>query len=112
MSELEELKKKKMQELMRQQSQQQIQSAMQQQYQEREMDDQLKMIMNQILMPEAQERMANIRLANIDFARQVEVMLIQLYQAGRLPQKLTDPQLKEILMKLQSSKREPKIIRR
>lgn len=112
MSEIEEIKKKRMQELMQQQSQQQVQQARQQQMQEQEMDAQLKMIMGQILTPEAHQRITNIQLVNPDFARQVEVMLIQLLQAGKLPSKINDTQLKEILMKIQGQKRETKITRR
>ena len=85
---------------------------MQQQMQEQEVDSQLNTVMTQILTPDAQERMSNIKLVTPDFARQVEVMLIQLYQAGRLPKKVNDVQLKEILMKLQGQKRETTIIRR
>ncbi|ODS41117.1 hypothetical protein BEH94_01060 [Candidatus Altiarchaeales archaeon WOR_SM1_SCG] len=108
MSEIEELRKRRMQELMQQQAQQE----MQQQAQVQEVDSQLKFIMAQILTPDAQERISNIHLANPDFARQVEVMLVQLYQAGKLPKKVNDAQLKEILMKLQSQKRETRITRR
>jgi len=108
MSEIEEIKKRRMQQLMQQQAEQQTQ----QQLQEQQVDEQLKSIMSQILTPDAQERIANIRLANPDFARQVEVILVQLYQAGKLPGKVNDAQLKEILMKLQTQKRETKIIRK
>ena len=104
MSEIEELKKKRMQELMQQQTQQQAQ--------EQQVDEQLKMIMTQILTPDAHERITNIQLVNPDFARQVEIILVQLYQAGKLPGKVNDAQLKEILMKLQGQKRETKITRR
>jgi len=69
----------------------------------------IKMIINRILTPEARERLGNIRLARPEFARQIEILLIQLYQAGQLPKKLTDEKLKEILERIHSRKKETKI---
>ncbi len=108
MDELERLRRQRMQELMQQQSQQQIQ----QQIQEEQIDEQIKIIISQILTPQARERLGNIRIARPEFARQIEVFLIQLAQGGRLPSQVTDEQLKEILGKLHKKKRETKIIRK
>ena len=106
---LEALRKKRLQQLMQQQSEQE----MQQQMQMEQVDQQIKTIMYQIMTPDARERLGNIRAANPEFARQIEIMLIQLYQAGRLPKKINDEQLKEILKKIQSQQqRETTIIRR
>jgi DNA-binding TFAR19-related protein (PDSD5 family) len=49
-----------------------------------------------------------IRLARPDFARQIEILLIQLYQQGRL-KSLSDDQLKAMLAKISDTKRETKI---
>jgi len=107
MSELDELRQKRLRQLqaMQQQGQQQ---GMQQQLQAQQMEEQINIIMRQIMSPEARERLANIRMARPDFARQVEMLLIQLYQGGRLKQ-LTDEQFKALLTKISGTKRETKI---
>jgi len=107
MSELDELRQRRVKQLVEQQGYAQGQ----QQLKEQEIDSQIKLIITRILTPEARERLGNIRLARPEFARQIEIFLIQLYQAGKLPQKLTDEQLKQILEKLKHGKRESKITR-
>ncbi|MFH1721991.1 MAG: DNA-binding protein [Candidatus Altiarchaeota archaeon] len=112
MTDLENLRKKRMAELMASQqygAQHQVQEQM---AQEQEMEDQIKHIISQILTPEARERLANIRAAKASYARQIEMLLIQLAQAGQLPKKITDEQFKQILGKIGSQKRETKISRR
>ena len=111
-SDLEALRRRRMEELMRQQQEGAQQLQFQQQMQEAQIEEQLKMIMHQILSPEAQERLANIRFARAEFARQVEILLVQLYQAGKLPRKLSDEHFKEILQKIAGQKRETSISRR
>ncbi len=108
--ELEELRKRRMQEYAAAQNQaidQQL--ALQQQAQE--LQAQLKIIMGQVLTPEARQRVANIRVAKPDFAMQIELYLAQLYQAGQLRKPLTDAELRNILDKL-VQKRETRIVRR
>lgn len=109
MSELEDLRKKRMAQLMQQQTQPQMQQQMQHQLQEEQVDSQIGLIIRKILAPDARERLGNIRAAMPEFARQIEVVLIQLYQSGRLPTHLTDVQFKEILVKLRGERREIKI---
>jgi len=107
MSELDELRQKRLRQLqaMREQGRGE---GLQQQLQAQEMEEQINIIMRQIMTPEARERLANIRMARPEFARQVEILLIQLYQGGRLKQ-LTDEQFKALLAKISGQKREPKI---
>ena len=102
---LEILRQKRLREMMQQQDQQQ----MQHQAQEEQVATQIKGIIHQILTPEARDRLGNIRLARPEFARQVEILLIQLYQSGQLPKKLTDEKLKEILTKIHGKKKDTKI---
>lgn len=114
MDEFEELRKKKMQELqgynaMQQNQQFQEQLALQQQAEQ--LKAQLKIIMSQILTPEARGRISNIRAAKPDFAMQIELYLAQLYQAGRIRTPLTDKELAGILSQF-AQKRETKIIRK
>lgn len=98
-----------MQELLQRQIQQATQERIQQQLQEEQINAQIRMIINKILTPEARQRLGNIRVAMPEFARSVEIFLIQLYQAGRLPKQVDDPMLKEILLKLKESKKEIRI---
>jgi programmed cell death protein 5 len=46
-----------------------------------------------------------------EFTEQLELQLIQLAQMGKIPIPLSDAQLKQILIQLQSRKRETKITR-
>lgn len=108
---MEELRKKRMAELMARQGQQHVQEQFQQQIREEEIERQIKHIMTQILDSEARQRISNLRLAKPDFARQIEVLLIQLHQAGRLPKRLSDPELKKILSEISAKKRDTKITR-
>ncbi|OYT41907.1 MAG: hypothetical protein B6U86_01565 [Candidatus Altiarchaeales archaeon ex4484_43] len=108
---LERLRQERMRQLIEQQRGAQEQELVQQQLRKAEIEAQIRIIIKKILTPEARERLANIRIARPDFARQIEILLIQLYQTGRLPKQITDEQLKEMLEKLRSKKREIKIRR-
>jgi programmed cell death protein 5 len=77
----------------------------------RQYEIQKRIAIQQILTPEARSRLANIRAAKPEFAEQLELQLIQLAQSGKLGSKITDSQLKEILSRLQTRKREFKIRR-
>ncbi len=113
MSELEDIRQKRLKQLMQQQTQDQVQSQYAEQMKEQEVNAQIQLIVNKLMEPEARERLSNIRLVKPEFARQVEILLIQMYQSGRLGNKLDDPTFKTLLEKLASSgKRESKITRR
>ncbi len=71
-----------------------------------QVDAQKRQILMGILTPEARNRLANIKLARPEFAAQVENLLIQAAQSGNLAQKITDQQLKEILLKISKKKRD------
>jgi programmed cell death protein 5 len=104
--ELDELRRRKMLEYQVQLQEQQRQVELRQQY-----EIQKRLAIQQILTPEARSRLANIRAAKPEFAEQLELQLIQLAQAGKLGSKITDSQLREILDRLQTRKREFKIRR-
>jgi programmed cell death protein 5 len=55
--------------------------------------------------------LANLKMVRPEFTEQLELQLIQLAQQGKLPIPLADAQLKQILIQLQSQKRETKIRR-
>ncbi len=52
-----------------------------------------------------------MRMVKPQFAEQVELQLIQLAQTGRLQEQITDNQLKELLKKIQGTKKDIKIKR-
>ncbi|TFG10402.1 DNA-binding protein [Candidatus Thorarchaeota archaeon] len=66
-------------------------------------------ILRQILTPEARSRLTNIRMVKPQFAEQIEMQLIQLAGSGRLKGKVTDDQLKKLLMQIRGRERERKI---
>lgn len=105
--ELEELKKRRILELQQQQGEKERQAQMQQ-----ELDAQKQAILRQILTPEARERLNRIKIVKPELAEAVELQLIQLAQAGRLGNVLTDDQLKTILRRLTDKQRDIKITRK
>ena len=109
MTDLEEIRRKKMLEL-QQKAQQQAMEAEAQEQMRQQLEMQKKQIMMQILTPEARSRLANLRLTRPDFVEQIELQLIQLAQMGRVRSKITDEQLKELLKRVAGKKREIKII--
>ncbi len=56
-----------------------------------------KAMLPKILDKAALERLGRVRLANPMLAAQLEMYLMQLYQAGQLKEALTDEKLKQIL---------------
>jgi len=104
--EMEELRKRRLLELRRRLAEEQQQVQMQQ-----EIEMQKQAVLRRILTSDARRRLNNLKMVKQEFASQLELQLIQLAQQGRVNIPITDEQLKEILMKLQSRRREPKIRR-
>ena len=63
-------------------------------------------ILNQILHPEAADRLGRIRLVKEERANDVENRLIMLARTGQLRQKVTEAQLKELLNAVADNKEE------
>jgi programmed cell death protein 5 len=78
---------------------------------EKEVEAQKEALLRQLLSPEARQRLTNLKMVKRDFTEQLEMQIIQLAQTGKLPTPLSDAQLKQILIQLQSRKRETKITR-
>jgi programmed cell death protein 5 len=78
---------------------------------ERQLEAQKEALLRQILSPEARQRLTNLKMVKPQFTEQLELQLIQLAQTGKLPVPLSDARLKQILIQLQSRKRETKIRR-
>jgi programmed cell death protein 5 len=78
---------------------------------EEKIEAQKQALLRQILSPEARQRLNNLKMVKPEFAEQIELQLIQMAQMGKLPIPLSDAQLKQILVQLQTRKRETKITR-
>ena len=92
MSDLDEIRQKRMAELQAQQAaaqqqaqqQQAVQQQMQQQEAQAQFEAQKKQILGQIMTPEARNRLANLKLTKPELVNQIEIQLIQSAQAGSL----------------------------
>jgi programmed cell death protein 5 len=108
--ELEKLRKKRLQELQQEEDLQQ--SLEDQELQQKQFEEQKKMILRTVLTPRAKERLSTIKLARPQIGEQIENQLIMLTQSGRLNQKIDDHQLKQLLQRLMPKKRDINIKRR
>ncbi|KAK9442937.1 uncharacterized protein VB005_04000 [Metarhizium brunneum] len=81
-----------------------------QERQKQQQDDARQHILNQILHPEAADRLGRIRLVKEQRATDIENRLITLAQTGQLRQKVTETQLKELLNAMADNKEEEKIV--
>ncbi len=106
MSELEELRKRKEQEL-----QERLQQRFQDLQEKEQQESQKRNLLQKLLEPEARERLARLRLANPELAEKVEMLMFYLYQNGQLTGQVSDSQFKQMLEKLSTTKRETKIRR-
>jgi len=71
-----------------------------------QLEGQKQALLRRILTPEARSRLTNLKMVKPEFTQQLEMQLIQLAQQGKINLPITDEQLKELLVKLQSSKRD------
>lgn len=105
-AELEEIRRRKMMELQQKAQEEALRQETAEHLEAK------KMILRQILAPEARERLASLRLARPEIAEAVEQQLILLAQSGKLRQVVTDAMLKQILARFLPPRREIKIERR
>ncbi|MAG50845.1 hypothetical protein CL621_04385 [archaeon] len=108
---IEEIRKKKLEEFqgnMNEQQQESLNEQLQLQQQIQALEENLK----QYLTREAIERYYNIKSAHPEMAIKIIVMVAQLVQAGQLNEKLSDEKFKAILQQIQEPKKEFKIKRK
>ncbi|KAI1632334.1 double-stranded DNA-binding domain-containing protein [Biscogniauxia mediterranea] len=67
-------------------------------------------ILNQILHPEAADRLGRIRLVKESRAAEIEARLVALARSGQLRQKVTEAQLKELLSAVAETHEQEKIV--
>jgi len=101
---IEEIRKRKLMELQKRYLEQQKaqEEAIKQ---EMELQAQLDAIMRKILTPDARERLGRVKLVRPELARQVELVLVQLYQAGQIREPIDDAKLKKILAQIDARTR-------
>jgi programmed cell death protein 5 len=104
--ELEQIRKRKLLSMQTRMGEEQRQAQAEQQ-----IEQQKQALLAKILSPEARQRLNNLKMVKREFTEQIEMQLIEMAQSGRLPIPLSDVQLKQILIQLQSRKRETKIRR-
>jgi programmed cell death protein 5 len=108
--ELENLRKKRLQELQQQALLQE--DLEEQETQEKQFEEQKKMILRAILTTEARERLGRIKIARPEIVESIENQLIMAAQSGKLKNKINDEQLLMLLSKAIPKKRDIKIKRR
>ena len=103
---MEQLRRRRLLELQRRIAEEQQRAQVQQQ-----IEVQKQALLRRILTPDARRRLTNLKMVKPEFATQLELQLIQLAQQGKMSIPVTDEQLKDILVRLQSGRREFKIRR-
>lgn len=112
MDDIEAIRKKKLRDLQQQQQQQMFSQEDFEDAQQKEFEDQKKLILRAILSDDARERLGRIKAARPEMAENLENQLIMLAQSGRLKNKINDEQLRELLSKILPKKRDITIRRR
>ena len=69
-------------------------------------------VLQQVLEPEARERLTRIRMSRPDLADAVARQLVTLAQGGRLARRLTDEDLRALLARIPGQDRDIKITRK
>ncbi len=75
---------------------------------ELELEQQRRELLRKYLMPEAYERLMNVRVANAELYEQVISLILMMVQQGKIVGRLTDAQLTQLLSQL-TYHREPTI---
>lgn len=108
-SEIEELKKKRLQEL---QQQNQVNNEFQEHLKLQQQINLVEESAKQLMTREAVGRFVNLRAAHPEKALQAAAMIVQAAQTRQISQKITDEMLKELLMQITPQKKEFKIVRK
>lgn len=97
--ELDAIKRKKLEQIKQQAIQQQLREA-----QQKEFENKKYQVMRKILSQEGRQRLENIRMVKPQFAEQIELQLIQLFQSGQLrgSTPLPDKAFKKLLEQISS----------
>ena len=105
-----ELKKKYAEELRSRFSEERSQTE-EQAFVQRQLDSAKKSILHRFLSRDARQRLANVRVAHAELAEQVEIALLDAAQTGMLKGEISDMQLRGILERATSEKKNFKFIK-
>jgi len=108
MSELEDIKRKRLQEMMAQQQSE----AFKEQIQLQKQVEMLESIVKQKMTKEAISRYGNLKSAHPEKAIQILAVLAQAIQQGQITEQITDEKLKALLMQMEPPKKEFKITKK
>ena len=108
MSELDEIRQKRMEELM----QKQQTDALQEQIQLQRQVEMLEMVAKQKMTKEAISRYGNLKAAHPEKAIQIIAVIAQGIQQGQITEQVTDEKLKTLLRQLEPPKKEFKITKK
>jgi programmed cell death protein 5 len=95
---IEEIRRKKMEQLKEQQGGQEAQEA--QQARQEQADAQKQALLRQHLTDGARKRLNTVKMSKPDFGEQVERQVIALAQSGRVQGQIDEDQMKELLREL------------
>ncbi len=115
MDDLEAIRQRKLQELQAEQARTQAQDPAAEQAaadQAAEQEAAIERLLQQVLEPEARERLTRIRMSRPDFHQGVVRQLIALAQSGRLQRRLSDDDLKAVLAQMTPKDRDINITRK
>lgn len=96
MDEAEEIRKRKLEEMKKRAQEEQGRES---QRQNEEIQKQA--LLRNLLTPEARERLGRVKIARPEYGSQVENLIIQLAQQGRIKQKIDEPALVGLLKQIQ-----------
>lgn len=99
--ELEQLRRRRLAELQREAAEEDRRAEVQQ-----HVEVQKQAVLKRILTVEARQRLTNIKMVKPEFADQLELQLIQLAQSGRVKLPISDAQLKDALVRMQSQRKD------
>ena len=109
--ELDEIRKRRLAELQEMMLKEQMEAAERERI-KMELEAQKQAVLRMILTSEARDRLNTLRLTRPELVEQIESQLVTLANTGRLRGKITDSQLKAMLEKLVSRKRDIRIARK